>query len=558
MIFRHRSDMTVRNRFDKQKWGRRFQAFALALSAAVFAVACGGDRWLTRAEEGRVVYNLATEPETLDPAKATGLPESEVCMQVLENLVALDEHLRIVPRMAERWTLSEDRRTYTFFLRQAEWSDGKPVTAHDFVYEWRRVLAPETASEYAQLLYYIQGGYEYNTGESKVPESVGVKALDDHTLEVRLVRPTPYFLSMVSHRIFSPFRPETVAAGPREWRQRPESYLSCGPFRIAAWRSHSHIILRKNPTYYDAAVVRLNEVRMIMLEKESSALAAYESGQLDSMRRPPNSAMDRMRRAGQIQFAPHVATYFANFNCERPPFDNPLVRRAFALAIDREIITRYLSRAGEKPATAFVPYGIADAEAESDFRSVGGDLIPPTAPEEARRLLAEAGYPDGDGLPEITYIYNTKEIHAEIAAELQQRWKKNLGVEVRLANMEWKVFLRTKRDGDFQIARGAWVGDYPDPTTFLECYMSESGNNMSHWKNATYDALIEEANRMDDPVERMACFHRAEALMMEAMPLAPIYFYTEPYIQRPALHGVMRNSVGDLSFRDAWWETGSP
>lgn len=499
----------------------------------------------------RLVYNLGTEPETLDPTQSTGIPEAEVMLNLVEGLTTQDADGRARPALAESWDVSPDGLTYTFHLREAKWSNGDPVVARHFVDEWIRALRPETAAEYAINLYAIEGARAFNEGKSVDPASVAVGAPDDRTLRVKLRHPTPYFLPMLAHTIWLPFHPKTIEAGPREWRRDPSTYLCSGPFRLREWKSHNRLVLEKNPLYWDAGAVRLDEIEMLMIEAESSALAAFESGQLDVMKRPPRSAIERLKKEGRVRFAPQLGTYFVSFNCMAPPFNDTRVRRAFALAINRKIVTRYLTRAEERPALAFVPWGIKDADGKRDFRAVGGEYFEDADFEAARKLLAEAGFPSGKGLPKITYLYNTKEVHQAIAEELQQRWKREIGAQVELQNTEWKVYLRRKRAGEYQMARGGWIGDYPDPMTFLETFVTESGNNNSHWTNAEYDRLVSAARGEADAAKRMKMLHEAEAVMMAEMPLAPVYFYTEPYMEKPGVGGIVRSPLGYLYFKKA-------
>ena len=527
----------------------------LVAGAVTLALACGGGPGDGPRDPLSVTFNVGTEPETLDPATSTGIPDAQIIAQCLETLIRLDADLEVEPALAERWEISDDGLTYTFHLREARWSNGDPVLASHFADQWVRVLDPATASEYAILLYYVRGAAEFNRGDSRDRASVAVSALDERTLQVELNNPTPYFLSMLSHKVFAPFHPDTVTAGPRAWRTRPETYLSCGPFALSEWRTHNRIVLTRNPEYWDADKVRLERVVMTMMEMESSALAAFESGQIDAMERPPMSAVDRLKAEGRLRTTTYIGTYFVNFNCLRPPFDDFRVRRALSLAIDRNAIVTHITRTDERPAFALVPDNIRDAVGGAMFREVGGDLFQEDV-EEARRLLAEAGFPGGQGFPAITFLYNTRESHKIIAAELQQQWARNLGITVGLSNNEWKVYLQMLHSSDYDLARGGWIGDFPDPMTFLETYVTESGNNNPKWSNERYDALIDESRREGDNVRRLALLHEAEQIMMDEMPLAPLYFYSYPYLQKPGLQGVVRNGLGYVSFKEAYWELG--
>ena len=533
---------------------KRVIALTATLACALALTACEGEpsgttKQVVPKDATELVYNLGTEPETLDPVKSSGIPESIVILNCIDTLVTIDDAGRTVPALAESWDVSDDGLTYTFHLREAEWTNGDAVTAGQFVDTWLRALAPETAAQYAYMLYTVAGAEEYNTGKVDDPSTVGLGAPEPRRLIVKLEAPTPHFPSMLAHSTYAPFHRDTVKAGPREWRVNPETYVGCGPFRIAEFKSHNRIVLEKNPTYWDADAVSLERIVMLMIEQESTALAAFEAGQIDVMQRPPLPAVKKLKKDGRLQSAPQIGTYYISFNCEKAPFDDARVRRAFTMAVDRRTITEKITQMGEKPALAFVPFGIADIE--GDFREVGGDLAVDGDFDEARRLLAEAGYPGGKGLPAISYLYNTKEMHKVIASELQYRWKKELGVEVELRNTEWKVYLRAKRDGDYQIGRGGWIGDYPDPMTFLDTFITASGNNNSHWSNARYDELITGARLEDDPAKRMGMLHEAESVLMKDLPIAPLYFYVDPFLEKPGVSGIVRTPLGYRYFKRA-------
>jgi len=523
-----------------------------AAAVAGVCLGCGLAAGVSQAQARQtLVYNLQTEPETLDPAKATGIPEADVILNCMDGLVSNDADGRAIPALAQSWEITSDGLTYTFHLREAKWSNGDPVAARDFVESWIRVLAPETAAEYASQLYYIAGARAFNEGRTSDSSTVAIRALDDRTLRVVLTDPAPYFLSMLAHTVFMPFHRKTAALTPREWRIDPPAYLCTGPFRLWKWESQSRIVLERNPLYWDAKSVALDELVMMMIPIESSAWAAFESGQLDLAGRPPLSVVKRLKAENRIRFAPTIGCYYVNFNCKAKPFDDPRVRRALALAIDRRLITQFITQSSEKPALALVPPGIKDADGKRDFRDEGGDLFKDAHYDEARRLLAEAGYPSGRGLPAIGFLFNTAETHKDIATEMQHRWKKELGVEVELQNTEWKVYLRRLRAGEYQMGRGGWIGDFLDPMTFLDTFTTESGNNNPHWSNKAYDGSIAQAKKELDPVKRMKTLHEAEAILIQDMPLAPIYFYTRPYLEKPGVRGIVRTPLGTTYFKEA-------
>ncbi|MDR7482296.1 MAG: peptide ABC transporter substrate-binding protein [Armatimonadota bacterium] len=421
--------------------------------------------------------------------------------------------------MAERWEVSRDGLTWTFFLRAARWSNGQPVTAADFEYAWKRVLDPKLASEYAYQLYYIKNGKAYNTGKIADPAQVGVKARDARTLVVTLESPTPFFGDLLSFHTLMPVPRAVVAATPT-WASRADTFVGNGPFVLKEWTRQNRIVVEKNPRYWDAARIKLQRIEFAMIEAESTALAQYEAGQLDGSSNVPVADIPRPQKTGDFKAMPYIGTYYYLFNTTRKPLDDVRVRKALAYAINRTLITARITRAGEKPATAFVPPGIVVAG--TDFRQAGGALAPVYDPATARKLLAEAGFPAGRGFPTLTILYNTSQRHKTIAEAIQEMWRQTLGIQVNLTNQEWKVYLQSRQQSNFDIARAGWIGDYRDPKTFLDMFFTGSSFNEGRWSNPAYDRLIEATTKTADQAARMKAFHEAERIPMQEMPLAPI------------------------------------
>jgi len=530
---------------------RMTQRFTVWVIIGLVVVGVGGVHAVERSET--LIYNVGTEPETLDPALWTGIPEASIFLNCFDGLVRLDAEGRVYPGAAERWEESADGRTYTFHLRKARWSNGDPVRASDFVYAWHRVLRPGTASEYVYQLYYIRGARDYTTGKLDNPSSVGIRAVDDQTLEVQLESPTPYFLSLLAHTTYMPVNPRVVANNP-EWALDPKTYVGNGAFQMVEWRHHSRLKCRKNPYYWNAKAVRLHELVYRMIEEESTELTAFETGAIDITHTVPLPDIPRLERTGQLQRSPYIGTYYVCFNTRKAPFDNADVRRAFTLAVNRQVIVEKVTRGGQVPAQAFVPPGLKDADGRRDFRPVGGNYFADNVVKEAQALLAKAGYPGGKGFPKVTYLYNTMEQHKIIAEALQDMWRRALGVKVRLQNQEWKVVIKNRRDGNYQVARHGWIGDYLDPMTFLDLFVTESGNNDAQWSNLRYDALIQKAKQLRDQERRMASMHQAEAILFDDMPICPIYYYVNLYVQKPYVKNVVRNPLGYIDFTQAYIE----
>ncbi|TZE82874.1 peptide ABC transporter substrate-binding protein [Calorimonas adulescens] len=503
-----------------------------------------------------ITYNLQTEPRSVDPAKNTAIDGGTVIYHVFEGLTRLDKNNKAEPAVAEKWDVSSDGLTYTFHLRDGvKWSDGKPVTAKDFEYAWKRVLNPDTGSEYAYQLYYIKNGEKYNKGEAKA-EDVGVVAKDDKTLELTLESPTPYILELLAFFTYMPVRQDIVEKDPDGWAQNPETYIGNGAFVMKEWNHNDSIVFEKNPNYWDAGRIKPDKLTFVMINDASTELAAFDNNQIDFGDNPPANDFPRLREDGVLHIDPSLATYGYVFNTKKAPFDNPKVRKAFSLAIDRKAIVETPPQVGQKPAGGWVPPGLPDADATKDFREIGGDYydVNKASVEEAQKLLAEAGYPGGKGLPEITLLYNTSEGHKQIAEMLQEMWKKNLGVEVKLANEEWQVFLDDRANGNYQIARLGWFADYIDPMTFLDMFTTGSGNNDSGWSNKEYDDLIDKAKRTTNAAERMQYMHQAENILMDEMVVIPIYFYVNSYIVKPNLKGYHVDPLGYTYFHEAYKE----
>jgi oligopeptide transport system substrate-binding protein len=525
---------------------KRLACLVLALVLIV-----GGIAGAERAAEQIVRFNIGAEPETLDPAKSTGVPEARIELNVFEGLTRLDENDMPQPAIAESWEISEDGLRYVFHLRKSQWSNGDPVTAHDFEYAWKRALAPETASQYAYQLFYIKNGEAYNAGEITDPSLVGVRAVDDYTLEVELEAPTAYFLSLAAFPTLMPVNRKVVEADPEGWFLKPETYVGNGPFKVTKWVHNSYLELEKNPLYWDADSVILDKLVATTIESEDTELVMFETGQLDITNTVSRPEIPRLEREGLLKVIPNLGTYYYIFNCEVEPLNDPRVRKALSMAIDREAITEYVTRAGEIPAFAFVPPGIPDAKPGEDFREVGGDLIEENV-EKAKALLAEAGYPDGKGFPTLNILYNTMDMHKAIAEVIQEFWKKNLNIDVRLMNQEWGVYLNSRDEGDFEIARAGWIGDYVDPMTFMDMHVKDGGNNDSNWSDPEHDRLIQLAKSSNDPAVRMQAMHEAEAILMDQLPVMPIYYYVEAFLEKDYVKDVIYSSLGFIDFKYAW------
>ncbi|WP_432663155.1 peptide ABC transporter substrate-binding protein [Wukongibacter baidiensis] len=507
-------------------------------------------------DEQVITYNLLADPDSIDPHKATSVGASIIMQNIFEGLVRTNAEMGQDPGVAESWETNEDKTVWTFKLREdAKWSDGQPVTAEDFVYGWKRAVDPATACEYAYMLDPVMNATKIYSGELGVDE-LGIKAIDAKTLEVTLEQPTAYILELFAFPTYFPVRKDAIEKNPEAWEFDPATAITNGPLKLAGYTQNDVLKIVPNENYWDADRVKIDEVRFVFITEQSTGLAAFEAGDIDGTDEVPSQEIPRLQAESEdFIIAPYLGTYFYAFNVEKEPFTDVKVRKALSKAIDRNAIVTTVTLGGQIPATGFVPPGIMVGG--EDFRKAGGDygIDPMTAQvEEAKKLLAEAGYPDGKGFPKTTLRYNTSENHKKVAEAIQEMWKKNLNVEIELENMEWRVFIPARQNGDFQVARHGWIGDYNHPMTFLDMFLSESGNNDPQWKNEEYDKLIYAAKKESDPKKAAEMMHKAEDLMMEDGIVMPIYYYTHPYMMKSYVKDYFRTPLGHIFFDRAYVE----
>lgn len=489
-----------------------------------------------------------SEPATLDPQLAEGVPSSHILRDMYEGLVAEDASGKVVPGQAESWTVSKDGLTYKFKIRDdANWTNGKPVTAGDFVYAWRRAVDPKTASTYAFLLAPIKNAAEITEGKMK-PEELGVKAIDDKTLEVDLSGPTPYFLGMLTHSVATPVYKPTIEANGDQWT-RPGNVVSNGAFKMTEWTPQSRIVLEKNDKYWDAKDVKLDKVIYYPTEDQTAELKRFRAGELDWTYEVPNDQIKwiRANMADDFVVSNYLGTYYYGFNMTKPPFDNAKLRKAFSLAINREILMDKIVTAGEVPAYEFVVPGINGyTTASVDFK----DMSQKERNAEAYKLYQEAGYSKDKPLT-VELRYNTNDNHKKIAIAIASMWKSVLGANVRLVNEEWKVFLQNRKAKEVtQVFRAGWIGDYNDPNTFLDLWKSDSGQNDTGFNSPKYDKLIEDAANEQDPAKRMELLHNAEQIFVDANAVAPIYHYVTKHMIQPYVKGWDADGKGHVNVMD--------
>jgi oligopeptide transport system substrate-binding protein len=548
---------------------KRFITILLAASMSVTLFAgCGATQktaTVTSTTPQVLRYNLNTEPKTIDPGLTSELSGMTVVANTFEGLTALDAKDNPIPGVASKWEISTDGLKYTFHLRKdALWSDGKAVTAKDFAYAWKRALDPATASDYAYQLYYIKNGQGFNEStladKDKTPgvktataDDLGIKVIDDYTLEVDLEYPAQYFLSLTAFPTYMPVRQDIVEKDPKGWAAKPDTYISNGAFTLKDWKMKDEITLIKNSKYWDKNNVKLDTINMKMINQSSSALAAFKTGQLDIVEGPPSQEIPQLLKDGAAKVFPSLGTEYIMLNVDAKAqnvdakaakaLQNPNVRKALLLAINRKEIVDNVTKGGEIPAGGFVSKGVPEDKSGKEFRSK--DYYDPAGDvAQAKKLLSDAGYPDGKGFPKLTYIYNTSDSKQAVAQALQEMWSKNLGIQVTLSNSEKKVFMQTRADKNYLTSRASWVADYNDPMTFLDMWTSKSGNNDAGYSNTEYDKLIASAKQESDSVKRMQLLHNAEDILMTDVPIIPLYFYSTVACIKDYVKGLHNSPLG--------------
>jgi oligopeptide transport system substrate-binding protein len=536
--------------------------FSLLLVFSVFLSACAGSQNNAdegdKAEKGDVAQdlriNINSEPPSLNPGLAKDSTSGTVLRNLFEGLTRIN--LKGEPEMAaaEKVDVSEDQKTYTFTLRDATWTNGDPVTANDFVYAWKWALDPANQSEYAYQLYYIEGAQAFNEGTGSA-DAIGLKAIDEKTLEVKLVNPTPYFLELTAFYTYLPVNSKVAEANPNWANDAGDSYTSNGPFKMKEWSHSEKVVLEKNDTYWDADTVKLDSITMIMVNDPNTELSMFDNGELDWAGSPnsqlPTDAMQALRDNGTLNVQSIAGIYNYKFNTKVEPLNNVNIRKALALAINRKDIIDNIAQGEQMPAMAIVPPTMFEENEKGYFK----DNDVKKAKELLQKGLEELGYSDVSQLPEISISYNTNEAHQKIAQAIQDMWKTNLGINVTLNNQEWAVYLDSVDNGDYQVARMGWLGDFNDPINFLESYRTaDTGNNDTGWENEEFKKLIDQSATEADHEKRLEILKDAEAILIDEMPVAPIYFYTNTWVQKENLKDVAISGLGDVQYKWAHFE----
>ena len=509
---------------------------------AVFALLCGGCKERPQTGGGNHFrVNLGTEPPSLDWSLATDHVSFNVIANLMVGLTEFDKQLKPAPVIAKSWDILEGGRKIVFHLRDdVQWSDGQKVRAQDFEYSWKRLLNPKTASEYAYILFDIVNAQEYHEGKVAEPREVGVQAQDDVTLAVQLRHPASYFLAITTFEVTFPQRQDIVEKFESHWTD-PGNIITNGPFLLSTWKHEDQIELRANPNFFRGKPA-MERVTMYMVNEKTTALAMYEQGQLDFIDNHSIPIFEKGKLAHKLGFkhVPQLRGYYYGFITDRKPFDDPRVRKAFMMAIDRNVFPSIL-HGGEQAAPSWIPPGMLAHNSK-----IGLLFNPP----EARRLLREAGYPNGKGFPPVVLAYNTEEDHKMVAEAVQGMWQRNLGVVVTLDNQEWKVYLAKLQNNPPNIFRLGWGADYPDPDNFMKLFTATSGNNYTHWKSARYDRLLDQAAQEPDSTKRAKLYDEAQKILCETdLPIMPLFWTAESTLLNPRYTGLELNSMARMDLR---------
>ncbi len=527
-----------------------------------------------------ITLNIASEPQSIDPALNSAVDGAIMLGHMFEGLMKWKDsgvetpgsdgtctNAELTEGQAESYekVVNDDGTvTYTFKIRSdARWSDGKPVTAGDFVYSWQRLVTPETAADYNYMIDSVVNANEIMAGDMD-PSELAVSAPDDSTFVVTLTSDLPYFLEVCAFPATFPVRQDVTTkedGTPNDqWTFDVATYLCNGPYKLTAWNHNSEIVMEPNEQYYDVANLGPDKITFKLMDDQNAMLSGFNSGELDFIEDVPQAELPDLIASGDLKIVDYIGTYYVCYQTQKAPFDDPRVRQAFTLAVDRTFIVDKVTQAGQVPANGFVPAGVYDAAGSTgdDFRTVGGayysiegdaDYSYEANCEKARELLAEAGYPNGEGFPVVEYLYNTSDAHKAVAEALQNMWETELGVKVTLNNQEWAVFLQTRKDGNYSIARNGWLADYNDPMSFLDMWLTGGGNNDAQYANADYDAKIQEAKNTTDPAARMKLMHEAENIIMgQDWALNPLYFYTQKYMLSDRVGGMFYTPLGYFFF----------
>ncbi|UVO06654.1 ABC transporter substrate-binding protein [Pectobacterium polonicum] len=502
------------------------------------------------ADKQELVRGNGSEPASLDPHKVESDVEGHIINDFFDNLVRVGDDGTIQPRLAERWD-NKDNTVWTFHLRpDAKWSDGSPLTADDVVYSWQRLGDPKTLSPYGSYVasMYVKNAAEIMAGK-KAPDTLGIKALDSHTVEVTLERPLSYFLEMSAYHVLVPLPKAVLEKHPENWTQ-VGNFVSSGPYTMSEWVVNERIVGKRNTQYWDDAHTVINKVTYLPISSQAAELNRYKSSEIDitGPLSPIQFASLQKEYPQEVKISPQLGTYFYQFNTQKPPFDDARVRRALDLSLDKTVIAEKVMGMGQKPAYNLVPQNTGGyTRQEPEWASWTQEQ----RNAEAKKLLGEAGFNAKNPL-RFNLLYNTSESHLRVAIAANSMWKKNLGVEATLQNQEWKTMLDTIRTGNYEVVRYSWIGDYNEPSTFLEILQSGNSNNNSKFSNAEYDALLQKALAVGNRQEKQGIYQQAMTILNQQAPLLPIYHYSLPQMVKPYIGGFLPYIRGNYYTQDIY------
>ena len=507
----------------------RFQRFLLTGILCGLITACSGGN-----DDTRQVFRMpiSNEPPTLDWTLATDSVSFDILTNIMEGLTQYDVNMEPIPAIARHWEISDNGRIITYYLRDdVFWTDGQPVKASDFEYSWKRLLNPATAAQYAYFLFDIENAYEYNSGKITDPSKVGVSAKSDLVLEVRLKKPVVYFPSITTFMVTFPQRKDIVEKFGDRWTD-PDKIVTNGPFKLTEWKHEYKLELSANDKFYEGRP-SLDAILAYVVREKTTALTLYETGELEMVELPP-VAIPHFKKHKEFDSLPQLRGYYYGINVTKAPFDNPLVRRAFAHSIDRSRLPLLL-KGGEFPTSSWIPKGMFGYNPD-----IGAKFNPVTA----QKLLAQAGYPDGTGFPETVAMYNTNDTNRLIGEFLQAQWKEYLNVNIQLESQEWKVFLNRLQVDPPQVFRLGWGADFPDPDNFMNLFISTSGNNRLRWSNSRYDELVALGATLNNPKERQSVYDEAQRILTETdTAMIPLFVSTQNLLIKPYVSGFEINPM---------------
>ncbi len=528
---------------------KKLLALLLTACMVVSMAACGSEAEAPAASEGKeLAVQIGPDPETVDPALNSASDGGNMILHAYECLLTVGQDGNLQPGQAETWETSEDGLTWTFHLRDGlKWSDGSALTANDFVYSWKRVCDPLVAAPYAETVLGMVKGYEEAIAGNT--DALAVTATDDKTLVVELNAPCSFFGSLAAFATLSPVQQATIEKNGDAWATAPETYVSNGPFYMTEWVPGSHITFSKNPNYWNADAIKLGKLKFVLMEDPNAAYSAYQTGEVLLIKDVPTEEIPSLEGNGEFNVEPIIGTYYLSVNTEREPFNNPDVRKALSLAIDREYVASTLMQGTYSAASNFMGPGWIDTDGtEFMANSNGGKAYIDTTNyeanlEQAKQLLADAGYPNGEGFPAISYTTNDSGYHKVVAEYLQQAYAE-LGIDLQVNIVEWSSFTPMRRNGEYDMARNGWVGDYSDASNMLDLLYSTNGNNDGKYNNPDYDAAMELSRTTTDAAERSQALHTAEDILMEDAACIPVAYYNDFWLQSPKLTGSWHSATG--------------